>query len=78
MQYIIDDIHENQSLSIVLFRAVSREVRSCSPSLEKLSIFSPPHRVPEYGTGCFVTLDLGSIFEKLLHQKNFNFVTDKN
>jgi hypothetical protein len=42
--------------------------------------------VPEYGTGCFVAcgrrqgllaLDLGSIFEKLLHQKTFNFVTAK-
>jgi hypothetical protein len=40
--------------------------------------------VPEYGTGCFVAcgrrqgllaLDLGSIFEKLLHQKTFNLVT---
>jgi hypothetical protein len=36
--------------------------------------------VPKYGMGCFVAcgrrqgllaLDLGSIFEKLLHQKNF-------
>jgi hypothetical protein len=42
--------------------------------------------VPEYGTGCFVAcgrrqgllaLDLGSIFEKLLHQKTFNLVTAK-
>jgi hypothetical protein len=43
--------------------------------------------VPEYGTGCFVAcgrrqgllaLDLGSIFEKLLHQKTFILVTSKN
>jgi hypothetical protein len=42
--------------------------------------------VPEYGTGCFVAcgrrqgllaLDLGSIFEKLLHQKTFNFLLPK-
>jgi hypothetical protein len=42
--------------------------------------------VPEYGTGCFVAcgrrqgllaLDLGSIFEKLLHQKTFNFVSER-
>jgi hypothetical protein len=40
----------------------------------------------KYGTGCFVAcgrrqgllaLDLGSIFEKLLHQKTFNFITSK-
>jgi hypothetical protein len=37
----------------------------------------PPLRVPEYGTGCFVALVLGSIFEKLLHQKTFNLVTTK-
>jgi hypothetical protein len=43
--------------------------------------------VPEYGTGCFVAcgrrqgllaLDLGSIFEKLLHQKTFILITSKN
>jgi hypothetical protein len=43
--------------------------------------------VPEYGTRCFVAcgrrqgllaLDLGSIFEKLLHQKTFNLITSKN
>jgi hypothetical protein len=42
--------------------------------------------VPEYGTGCFVAcgrrqgllaLDLGSIFEKLLHQKTFKFYLQK-
>jgi hypothetical protein len=42
--------------------------------------------VPEYGTGYFVAcgrrqgllaLDLGSIFEKLLHQKTFILVTAK-
>jgi hypothetical protein len=42
--------------------------------------------VPEYGTGCFVAcgrrqgllaLDLGSIFEKLLHQKTFIFLLTK-
>jgi hypothetical protein len=40
----------------------------------------------KYGTGCFVAcrrrqgllaLDLGSIFEKLLHQKTFNFMAAK-
>jgi hypothetical protein len=43
--------------------------------------------VPEHGTGCFVAcgrrqgllaLDLGSIFEKLLHQKTFNLITSRN
>jgi hypothetical protein len=42
--------------------------------------------VPEYGTGWFVAcgrrqgllaLDLGSIFEKLLHQKTFKFYLQK-
>jgi hypothetical protein len=42
--------------------------------------------VPEYGTGGFVAcgrrqgllaLDLGSIFEKLLHQKTFIFLLPK-
>ena len=54
--------------------------RSCSPRLEKLSLFSPPLRVPKAWHGDFaacgqrsglLALNLASIFEKLLDQKTF-------
>ena len=56
--------------------------RSCSPRLEKLSLFSPPLRVPKAWHRDFaacgqrsglLALNLASIFEKLLDQKTFCF-----
>jgi hypothetical protein len=67
----------------ILFWAVSREGGLVRPPSKSCRFSHPPLRVPKYGTGCFVAcgrrqgllaLDLGSIFEKLLHQKTFNFV----
>jgi hypothetical protein len=64
----------------ILLRAVSREGGLVRPPSKSCRFSHPPLRVPEYGTGCFVAcgrrqgllaLDLGSIFEKLLHQKTF-------
>jgi hypothetical protein len=64
-----------------IFIRESGLVRSPSKSCR----FSHPLlRAPEYGAECFaacgqrqglLALDLGSIFEKLLHQKTFNFNT---
>jgi hypothetical protein len=60
-----------------------REGGLVRPPSKSCRFFHPPLRVPEYGTECFVAcgrrqgllaLDLGSIFEKLLHQKTFNFL----
>jgi hypothetical protein len=57
-----------------------REGGLVRPSSKSCRFSHPPLRVPKYGTGCFVAcgrrqrllaLDLGSIFEKLLHQKTF-------
>jgi hypothetical protein len=60
--------------------------RSCPFSLEKLSLFSPfspcAGSVAQGGFRCLrqrqglLALDLGSIFEKLLHQKTFNFASN--
>jgi hypothetical protein len=64
-----------------------REGGLVRPPSKSCRFSHPPLRVPEYGTGYFVAcgrrqgllaLDLGSIFEKLLHQKAFNLVTAKN
>jgi hypothetical protein len=64
-----------------------REGGLVRPPSKSCRFSHPPLRVPEYGTGCFVAcgrrqgllaLDLGSIFEKLLHQKTFILVTAKN
>jgi hypothetical protein len=71
----------------ILFRTISREGGLVRPPSKSCRFSHPPLRVPEYGTGCFVAcgrrqgllaLDLGSIFEKLLHQKTFILVTSKN
>jgi hypothetical protein len=71
----------------ILFRMVSREGGLVRPPSKSCRFSHLPLRVPEYGTGCFVAcgrrqgllaLDLGSIFEKLLHQKTFNLVATKN
>ena len=69
-----------QLQDICLLLRFHKAGRSCSPRLEKLSLFSPPLRVPKAWRGDFaacgqrsglLALNLANIFEKLLDQKTF-------
>ena len=87
VKHFVATVPPEQLQDIRLLLRFHKAGRSCSPRLEKLSLFSPPLRVPKGWHGDFaacgqrsglLALNLASIFEKLLDQKTFRLPAARN
>ena len=85
VKHFVATVPPEQLQDIRLLLRFHKAGRSCSPRLEKLSLFSPPAPCAKRMAQGFRCLraairaarpHLGSIFEKLLHRKTFYFACD--